>query len=121
MNAVDIDVSKGKSIVAILRPYVEVVFSLFKLLYTTNDINSLVELIKSVEGESRIVMKHTGRYYEPLAHHLSQTDLFGSTVNPKPNKGSSCNSLRRVEFDRADVVKTARYTLTNWSNLNRHS
>ena len=74
MNAVGIDVSKGKSMVAIMRPFGEIVSSPFEIKHTTSDINSLVELINSVEGESRIVMEHTGRYYEVLAHQLFGTD-----------------------------------------------
>lgn len=121
MNAVGIDVSKGKSMVAILRPYGEVVCPPFEILHTTNDINSLVELIKSVDGESRIVMEHTGRYYEPLAHYLSQAGLFVSTVNPKLIKDFSCNSLRRVKSDKADAVKIARYTLDSWLDLKQYN
>ena len=71
MNAVGIDVSKGKSMVAIMRPFGEIVSAPFEIKHTASDINSLVELINSVEGESRIVMEHTGRYYEVLAHQLS--------------------------------------------------
>ena len=55
MNAVGIDVSKGKSMVAIMRPFGEIVSPPFEIKHTANDINSLVELINSVEGESRIV------------------------------------------------------------------
>ena len=70
MNAVGIDVSKGKSMVAIMRPFGEIVSAPFEIKHTASDIHSLVELINSVEGESRIVMEHTGRYYEVLAHQL---------------------------------------------------
>ena len=73
MNAVGIDVSKGKSMVAIMRPFGEIVSTPFEIKHTSSDINSLVKLIKSIEGESRIVMEHTGRYYEVLAHQLSTT------------------------------------------------
>jgi transposase len=76
MNAVGIDVSKGKSMVAILRPYGEIISTSFEIKHTSSDINALVQQIKSVEGESRIVMEHTGRYYEVLAHQLSRADLF---------------------------------------------
>ena len=74
-NAVGIDVSKGKSVVAIMRPYGEVVYSPFELKHTASDISSLIELIKSIDGESRIVMEHTGRYYEVLANQLSNANL----------------------------------------------
>ncbi len=59
MNAVGIDVSKGKSMVAIMRPFGEIVSAPFEIKHTASGINSLVELINSVEGESRIVMEHT--------------------------------------------------------------
>ena len=68
MNAVGIDVSKSKSVVAIMRPFGEIVSTPFEIKHTASDIHSLIELINSVEGESRIVMEHTGRYYEVLAH-----------------------------------------------------
>ena len=41
MNAVGIDVSKGKSMVAIMRPFGEIVSSPFEIKHTTSDINSL--------------------------------------------------------------------------------
>lgn len=56
MNAVGIDVSKGKSMVAIICPFGEVVSAPFEIKHTSSDIKSLVELINSGEGESRIVM-----------------------------------------------------------------
>lgn len=121
MNAVGIDVSKSKSMVAILRPYGEVVLSPFEVRHTTSDINSLIDLIKSVDGETRIVMEHTGRYYEPLALQLSQAGLFVSAVNPKLIKDFSGNSLRKVKSDKADAIKIARYALDSWSELKPYS
>ena len=83
MNAVGIDVSKGKSVVAIVRPYGEIVQKPFEIQHTSSEINTLIKTIKSIDGESKIVMEHTGRYYEVLAHQLAQADLFVSTVNAK--------------------------------------
>ena len=48
MNAVGIDVSKGKSMVAIMRPFGEIVSTPFEIKHTASDIHSLVELIKDV-------------------------------------------------------------------------
>lgn len=42
MNAVGIDVSKGKSMIAILRPLDEIVSSPFEVLHTSNGINKLI-------------------------------------------------------------------------------
>lgn len=121
MNAVGIDVSKGKSVIAILRPYGEIVASPFELHHTSKEIRSLIEQIKSIEGESRIVMEHTGRYYEPLAHELSQANLFVSAINPKLIKDFGDNSLRKVKSDKADAIKIARYALDSWTDLKQYS
>ena len=121
MNAVGIDVSKGKSMVAILRPFGEIVYSPFEIKHTSHDINSLVDLIHSVDGESRVVMEHTGRYYEVLAHQLSEADIFVSTINPKLIKDFDNDSLRKVKSDKADAVKIARYALDKWQNLKQYS
>jgi transposase len=120
MNAVGIDVSKGKSMIAILRPFGEVVSSPFEIHHTTAGIGSLIEHIKSVDGESRIVMEHTGRYYEPLARELSQANLFVSAINPKLIKDYGDDSLRKVKSDKADAVKIARYTLDRWAGLKQY-
>ena len=57
MNAVGIDVSKGKSMVAILRPYGEIISKPFEVKHTVSGIRSLIEQIQSIDGESRIVME----------------------------------------------------------------
>lgn len=121
MNAVGIDVSKGKSMVAILRPYGEIVSPSFEIKHSSDNIQSLIEKIKSIEGESRIVMEHTGRYYEPLARELLQAGLFVTAVNPKLIKDFGDDSLRKVKSDKADAVKIARYTLDRWANLKQYS
>ena len=55
MNAIGIDVSKRKSMVAILRPGGEVVAKPFEVSHLSRDLQSLIHRIKSLEGESRIV------------------------------------------------------------------
>ena len=121
MNAVGIDVSKGKSMVAILRPYGEIVSSPFEIKHTSSNIQSLIAQIRSIDGESRIVMEHTGRYYEPLARELSLAGLFVTAVNPKLIKDFGAHSLRKVKSDKADSVKIARYTLDSWTELKQYS
>ncbi len=120
MNAVGIDVSKGKSMIAILRPYGEIVSSPFEIHHYSSEIRSLIAQIKSIEGESRIVMEHTGRYYEPLAYELSHAHLFVSDVNPKLIKDFGDNSLRKVKSDKADATKIARYALDRWNDLKQY-
>lgn len=67
MNAVGIDVSKGKSMVTILRPFGEIVSSPHEIRHTSDQIDSLIREIRSLDGDTRIVMEYTGRYHEPMA------------------------------------------------------
>lgn len=117
MNAVGIDVSRGKSMVAVLRPFGEIVMLPFEVGHSNAELNALAEQLKSIEGETRVVMEHTGRYYEPVANALHNSGLFVSAVNPLLIKEYGGNSLRKVKTDRADAQKIARYTLDNWADL----
>ena len=80
MNAVGIDVSKRKGIVAILRPGGTVVANPFDIPHLSADFQSLKKLIRELDGETRIVMECTGRYYEAVARELSQASFFVSAV-----------------------------------------
>jgi transposase len=120
MNAVGIDVSKGKSMVAILRPLGEVVSKPFEVVHSASGISSLIDRIKSIVGETRIVMEHTGRYYEALANELSRANLFVSAVNPKLIRDFGSKSLRKVKSDKADALKIARYALDSWNDLKQY-
>ena len=73
--------------------------------------------MKAIDGAIRVVMEHTGRYYEVVANVLHEAGFFVSTVNPLLIKEYGGNSLRKVKTDKADAVKIARYTLDNWAEL----
>ena len=109
MNAVGIDVSKRKSMVAILRPGGDFVARPFEVPHLSGDIQALVDRIKDLDGDSRIVMECTGHYYEPLAREFTAAGLFVSAVNPKliSHYQDEDNALRRVKSDKADSVKIA--------------
>ena len=51
MNCVGIDVSKGKSMIAVMRPFGEVVASPFEVRHTANELSELAGLLKSLDGE----------------------------------------------------------------------
>ena len=56
MNIVGIDVSKGKSMVAIMQPFGEIVSTPFKIKHITSDINSLIELIHQLSEANPFVI-----------------------------------------------------------------
>jgi len=117
MNAAGIDVSSRKSTVAVLRPFGEVVRLPFDVRHSAEDLAVLAQELKAIEGETRVVMEHTGRYYEGIAKVLHEAGLFVSAVNPLLIKEYGNNSLRKVKTDKADAVKIARYALDNWADL----
>ena len=121
MNAVGIDVSKGKSTVVALAPGGKFLSRPFDVLHTKSGIKELVSLVRTLDGDTRILMEHTGRYYEPLLQWLAASDLFVTAVNPKLIKDFGNNTLRKVKTDKADAKKIARYALDNWCDLRQHT
>ena len=83
MNSAGIDVSKGKSTVAVFRPFNETVAKPFAVRHTGSELRQLADYLKSLDGETRVVMEHTGRYYEQIAQYLHDAGIYVSAVNPK--------------------------------------
>ena len=120
-NAVGIDVSKGKSTVAVLQPGGIVVKKPYDVSHTASDLKDLTDYIRSLDGETKVVMESTGRYHEPILHTLSGAGLFVSAVNPHLIKNYGNNTLRKTKSDPIDSRKIARYTLDNWTELREYS
>ena len=117
MNAVGIDVSKGKSMVAAMRPFGEVVFSPFEVHHTDSELSSLAEKLISLPGETRVVMEYTGNYHAPAAQALCAAGIYVSVVNPILVHDYGNNSLRRAKTDKKDAIKLANYALDHWLSL----
>ena len=120
MNAVGIDVSKGKSTVTIRRPGDVVVMSPRDIPHTRSGINWLIDQIRSLDGETKACMEHTGRYYELVATWLTNAGIFVSAVNPILVRDLKDDSLRTPKTDKADSKKIARYTLDRWAKLKQY-
>jgi len=121
MNAVGIDISKGKSMVAILRPLGVVVANPFEVNHTAAELGKLADYLEKLDGETKVIMEHTGRYYESVAQVIHDRGLTVSAVNPLLIREYGGNSLRRVKTDKADARKIARYGLDNWAELREYT
>ncbi len=44
----------------------------FPVGHTGSELKELADYLKSLDGETRVVMEHTGRYYEPVARFLHE-------------------------------------------------
>lgn len=121
LNAVGIDVAKRKSTVTIRRPGDEVVLPPCDIRHNQTEIIDLITYIKSLEGETKVCMEHTGRYYEPMAYWLSNAGIFVSAVNPILIRNfKDDDSFRAPKTDKADAAKIARYTLDRWTKLKQY-
>ena len=121
MNAVGIDVSKRKSTVTIRQPGDKVILPPRDFRHTQSSINEFIATIKSLEGETKVCMEHSGRYYEPVASWLSAAGIFVSAVNPLLIKEFGNESIRAPKTDKADAKKIARFALDRWAKLPQYS
>ena len=120
MNSVGIDISKGRSTVAAMRHFGEVVISPFEVCHTDSELSELARRLKSLDGETRVVMEATGNYHLPVAQALHDAGLYVSVVNAKLVHSYGNNELRRVKTDKKDAVKLANYGLDRWLSLPRY-
>jgi len=119
--SVGIDVSKGKSMVAVMRPMGEMVLRPFEVIHSKAMLERLAYSLKELGGDLKVVMESTGRYHEQVAQALHESGLFVSVVNPKLIKEYSNNSLRKIKTDKADAKKIARYGLEYWDKLREYT
>lgn len=122
MNAVGIDVSKGKSTVAILRPFGEVVCLPFDVTHDYGSLERLADQILFLDGESRVLMEATGRYHEPVAAALHERGIYVSVLNPLAIHGYNPDGkVRKVKTDQKDSMKIAKFVLDHWTDLREYT
>ena len=120
VNSVGIDVSKGKSMISVMRPFGEVVASPYEVCHTASELGKLADFLKSLGGETRVVMEYTGNYYLPIANHLHEEGIFVSVVHSKLLHGYGNNTIRKVKTDKKDAIKIANYGLDRWVDLTEY-
>ena len=58
-----------------------VVASPFEISHNGQELKALVERLKLLPGETKVVMEYTGNYYEPIARYLHNEGIYVSVVN----------------------------------------
>lgn len=117
MISVGIDVSKGKSMVCIMKPGGEVLKTPFEMLHSMESILQLVKLINSYDEEVRVIMEDTGHYHLPVVTLLVENGIFTCCVNALRMKKFCSQSIRRAKTDKIDAVHIAQFGLTYWDDL----
>ncbi len=120
MISVGIDVSKGKSMVCLLKPYGEIVSSPFEIRHTECELKGLAQMILRMDDETRVVMEATGIYHLPVLTYLQGEGIFVAVINPYEMKEYASRGLRRVKTDKQDAITISNYGIDNWFHLKNH-
>ena len=115
---VGIDVSKGKSTVAILRIEGEVIEMPFDINHDVEDLEKLDKKLQKFSKEDlKIVLEQTGTYHLPILTYLLDKEYCVIAENALKIKKYLDRSLRKAKTDKKDSLKLAEYACDNWYKL----
>ena len=115
---VGIDVSKGKSTVAILSIEGEVIEMPFDINHDVEDLEKLDKKLQKFSKEDiKIVLEQTGTYHLPILTYLLDKGYCVIAENALKIKKYLDRSLRKAKTDKKDSLKLAEYTCDNWYKL----
>ena len=121
MYAVGIDVSKGKSTIAINQDG-NLIIKPFEIRHTEEGISKLLEKINSIpKDEIKFVMEATGNYHLPVLTKLLELNYFVCVENAYLMKKYFDVNLRKAKTDKKDSIKLANYCLEKWNTLKQYS
>ena len=121
MNAVGIDVSKGKSMMMALQPMNQIVLKPREYPHTEVGLEQMAHDILRLGEDTRVIMEATGRYHEPVVAVLHEHGIRVTVMNPLFIKQSGGGSIRKVKTDKADARRIAKYGLDNWTDLREYT
>ena len=115
---VGIDVSKGKSTIAILSIEGEVIEMPFDINHDLTSMSSLEEKLGKIPKEDiKIVLEQTGTYHLPILTYLVDKGYCVIAENALKIKKYLDRSLRKAKTDKKDSLKLAEYACDNWYKL----
>ena len=117
MIAVGIDISKGKSTVAILDGDGSIRAHPYEMNHSKAELDALIKYIKAVDDHPIILMEPTGHYHHPVLKAFLDAGLSPSLVNPYLLKKYGDAELRKAKTDKKDAMRIARYALEKWYSL----
>lgn len=117
---IGIDVSKGKSTIAMLSAAGELIVEPFEINHDIDGLKLLEEKIKDISKEDlKIVMEETGTYHLPILGYLLDKGYFVVAENALKIKKYLDRGLRKAKTDKKDSLKLAEYCCDNWYKLNK--
>ena len=117
---VGIDVSKGKSTIAILSIEGEIIEEPFEITHDIDGLEFLEDKLKKLpKDDLKIVMEETGTYHLPILDYLLDKEYFVTAENALKIKKYLDRGLRKAKTDKKDSYKLAEYACDNWFKLNK--
>ena len=103
MNAVGIDVSKGKSMMMALQPMNQVVLKPREYPHTVFGLEQMAHAILRLGEDTRMIIEATGHYHEPVAAALHEYGIYVTVINPLfiKQSGRSVHRQPRAYYDSA--------------------
>ena len=120
--SVGIDVSMGKSTIAIISTDGEVISEPFEIEHTKSGFNLVLEKIKNIPKDNvKFVMESTGNYCKSLLKIIIDNGYFVTVENPLTIKKYCDINIRKVKTDKKDALKIACYGSERWHKLIRYT
>lgn len=120
--SVGIDVSMGKSTIAIISTDGEVISEPFEIEHTKSGFDLVLEKIKDIPKDNvKFVMESTGNYCKSLLKIIIDNGYFVSVENPLTIKKYCDINIRKVKTDKKDALKIACYGSERWHKLIRYT
>ena len=111
MLAVGIDISKSKSVAAILNQDGSMHTSPFEFHHTQPELDAFIKYILNSNQSATILMENTGHYHYPVLKAFQEAGLPVCIVNAYQIKKFGDMDLRKAKTDKKDAVRIARYAL----------
>ena len=119
MICVGVDVSKGKSTVAAIDENGEIFMKASEYEHTEIGMTELIQKLRTLKEEPRIVVENTGYYHWPLVNSLMDAGFFVCVVNSIIVSKFAKVQMRSGKTDRLDAMMLCRFGLAYWSELVR--
>lgn len=122
MYSIGIDVSKGKSTVAIITIEGEVISEPFEIEHTKSGFDLILDKIKDIpKDEIKFIMEATGIFHKSLLKIILDNGYFVCVENPLTIKKYCDMNLRKVKTDKKDSLKIACYGSERWYKLQKYN
>lgn len=116
--SIGIDVSMGKSTIAIISTDGEVISEPFEIEHTKSGFNLILEKIKNIPKDNvKFVMESTGNYCKSILKIIIDNGYFVTVENPLTIKKYCDINIRKVKTDKKDALKIACYGSERWHKL----